>query len=223
MFSIILICTRHEEHGSCNSLELLKIIESIKPEVIFEELSYANFDKCYHENTLTTLETNAIKIYLLNHNIKHIPVDTYNLPRTYDEEVESMYNKILNNNLSVESNDLRRLIDKQMFLVNQYGFSFLNSNENDELFEQFNTLNEKIISILNSENLFRIYKLDKEIKEKREDEILNNIYNYSRDHNYNKAILFIGSGHRKSMIRKIEDYKLKEKIILNWTVYNSAQ
>ena len=37
MFNIVLISTEHREFGNCNSDELCKILESINPDVIFEE------------------------------------------------------------------------------------------------------------------------------------------------------------------------------------------
>jgi len=49
--------------------------------------------------------------------------------------------------------------------------------------------------------------------------MLQNIYNYSKDNQYNQAIVLIGSGHRKSIIEKIEKYKIQESIKLNWTLY----
>lgn len=38
---VTIICTRHEENGNCNSTQLLNIIDGIKPDVTFEELSQA--------------------------------------------------------------------------------------------------------------------------------------------------------------------------------------
>jgi len=66
MNNITLIFTRHEAYGNCNSEELYKIIESIKHEIIFEELSPSNYIRSYLEETLITLETTAIKMFLRN-------------------------------------------------------------------------------------------------------------------------------------------------------------
>lgn len=221
MYNITLICTKHKECGNCNSMELHKIIKEICPEIIFEELSYSHFDKAYKEKSLITLETNAIKKYLQNHKIEHIPVDTYNLPNSYYKDLEYMYKRILNNNKIIESRDLRNLLDKQSLLISRNGFSYLNSNQNDELFGVFKILKERILNIINDENLFRIARLEKEVIEIREREIINNIYNYSKEHIYNQALLFIGSGHRKSIIKKIEKFEIQEKIKLNWILYNN--
>ncbi len=221
MFNITLIFTRHKECGNCNSMELHKLIEKICPEIIFEELSFSHYDESYKEKTLITLETNAIKKYLQNHKIEHIPVDTYNLPNSYYKDLDCMYNRILNNNKIIESHDLRNLLDNQSLLISQNGFNYLNSNQNDELFENFNILKERTLNTINDENLFRIDSLGKEVIEKREYEIITNIYNYSKEHIYNQALLFIGSGHRKSIIKKIEQYKMQGKIKLNWMLYDN--
>jgi len=47
MYNITLICTSHRNAGKCNSKELYRIIETINPEIIFEELSYMDFNKTY--------------------------------------------------------------------------------------------------------------------------------------------------------------------------------
>lgn len=71
-----------------------------------------------------------------------------------------------------------------------------------------------------NEKLFEIDKSMKEVNEKREHEMLQNIYAYSKENGYNKAILTIGAGHRRSIIQKIEEYKKNENLKLNWTFYN---
>ena len=45
MYNITLVCTRHEELGACNSHEMHKILETINPEVIFEEIPPSFFDQ----------------------------------------------------------------------------------------------------------------------------------------------------------------------------------
>src|SRR5688500_15134416 len=94
MCDINLICTRHNEGGNCNSDTLFGIIESINPDIIFEELSKDNYDSSYKEQSLITLETSAIKKYLQYRTITHIPVDTYELPKYYYENIDQMHQRI---------------------------------------------------------------------------------------------------------------------------------
>ncbi len=218
MHNINLIFTIHIENGNCNSAILHKVIEELNPEIIFKELSHITFDEVYSKKCLTSLESNVIKKYLQNHNIEHIPVDTYNLPKHYYKNVDYMLDRIIKSVL-IESRDLRNLIDYQSSLTNKNGFNFLNSDQNDELIEKINTLREKILNIKNDESLFKIARLEKEVINNREDEIIDNIYNFSKKNSYNQAILFIRSGHRKSMINKIEKRKSQEKVKINWTLH----
>ena len=221
MYDITLVCTQHKESGNCNALTLYNIIEGIEPEVIFEELSLSHFHESYEQNKLITLETTAVKEYLKSHTIKHIPVDTYPLPKTYYEAVDRLYRKLYYSNMIQECRDLRYLSDNYTASANQHGFRFLNSDENDRYFEKVILLKEKLLNIMNDENLFHIYRLEKAMIEKREHEILENVYNFSAGTPFNNAMMMIGSGHRKSISSLIEEVKMQERIQLNWRNYSN--
>jgi len=62
MYNITLICTKHKKCGECNSDELHKIIESISPEIIFEELSHSAFHRYYQEE-IPTLSLETLTLY----------------------------------------------------------------------------------------------------------------------------------------------------------------
>jgi len=217
MHNIHLIFTRHYEGGNCNASELYKLIKSVKPEVIFEELSHANFQKSYQENKLVTLETNAIKMYLIGHPINHLPVDTLDRPKLYDEDVDRMLDRITNDNRLPASKNFRYLINQLIAYTSRYGFQFLNSRYNDELMEKFEILKETILNQLNEDRLFQISKLERDTIDKREDVMLANIYQYSRENEYCRGLFFIGSGHRQSILQKVEKYNEMETPKLNWT------
>ncbi|MEC3905979.1 hypothetical protein VOI54_03005 [Tamlana sp. 2201CG12-4] len=221
MYNISGIFTRHQEIGICNSFELLKIVEKISPEIIFEELQYSVFNEIYKEKGRTTLETNTIKKYLQSHSIKHIPVDTYDQPKSHEEECYNMLNKV-SSQASMESFQYRGKIDHLSYLESHFGFDFLNSDQNDKILEEIDILKERILKSINDENLFRIATLEKEIVEKRENRILDNIYNFSKEHLYKQALLFIGSAHRKSIIKKIKTIRKQEKLIINWSLLGSS-
>jgi hypothetical protein len=219
MYQITLVCTRHKESENCNSYELHNIIEILRPEIIFEELSNANFHQFHVQKIRSNLETNAIKMYLQNHPADHIPVDTYFFPISYEDDCDHMYERLFNNN-STESFMLRRLIDKQSTLEEQYGFKFMNNDENDRLILEIQILIEKILQILNDKDLFRIRGLEKKVIAKRERAMLDNIYHYSKEHSYQQGLFLIGSGHRSSIRRLITEYVSTGEIKLNWTYFS---
>ncbi|MDY8137509.1 hypothetical protein [Aquimarina sp. 2201CG5-10] len=210
-----LIFTRHYNIGNCNSKELLKIIESINPDVIFEELEKATFNRIYKENKQTTLETDAIKKHLNKQDIPHIPVDTLPRPLNFYENCKRMRNKI-SGATSRDAFDYRNSIDNLILVTNKYGFDFLNSDTNDKLLQEIDVAKEKVLKTIGDKKLHHISTLENKINEKREDEILNNIYTYCKHRTFNQAIVFIGSGHRKSILKKIEERSKVEDIKLNW-------
>ena len=218
MYDITLVCTQHKESRICNSLELHNIIKQISPEIIYEELSYSHFNESYKQERLIRLETNTVKEYLKNYIIKHIPVYTYQLPLNYYEDLDRMYNELLYTKMTYESHTLRNLLEKQAALIYLNGFCFLNNDENLKHFEEFNFLNETILNSLNYENLLPIHRLEKEMIEKREYQIIKDIYNFNKINSYETALMFIGSGHGKSIFNVINEFERRETIKLNWKV-----
>lgn len=77
---------------------------------------------------------------------------------------------------------------------------------------------EQVMAVLGDEELFRIRRLEHDIVEKREIEMLSNIYVHSKNDPYNSALFFIGSGHRESILKKIAEFDATQETKLNWIV-----
>lgn len=215
---ITLIFTQHETNGACSSDALLQLIEVIKPEVIFEELSLENYRLAYEEMYLNNLESVTIRKYLASQAVEHIPVDTYELPKDYYKDMGAMY-KRLTSSANEYSFGLRSILDRKESLINQYGFHFLNSPQNELLFEQIEILKQRALEKKNDENLYRIALSEKECLEKREDTILDNIYRYCKEKDFSKGLMFIGSGHQKSIKKKIQERIATEEENINWSYF----
>jgi hypothetical protein len=212
MYNIILICTVHNEAGACNLNELYTIIETINPEVIFEEIPPCAFDEYYKDKEKANLETNTIIRYLENHKIEHIPVDYNNIPPTsFFKE-----NRYMHERVEANSYEYRRILDTDSFNRRQYGFKYLNSiycvNLNNELYKVIETALQRI----NNDKFFQTFKLWKDVIEKRDIEMMNNIYNYSKDHRFDRGLFFIGAAHRESIIKKIQQRAVTGDVKLNW-------
>ena len=211
MHNITLICTTHSEIGKCNSRELYKIIAEFKPEIIFEELSHSAYNECYGSQNRFTLETSAIKLYLQNHNIEHIPVVGSELTKDFERKIEIM---TMNSNY-------RNLLDNLWSFQEKYGFEFLNSEQCEQLLEKIKTFENLILKENEDEILSRIYQWTNETIDTYENEIIKNVYNYSNENKYNKALMFIGAAHRKSIIQKVQEYEKKDNSKLNWSFYTN--
>ncbi len=46
--------------------------------------------------------------------------------------------------------------------------------------------------------------------------MLRNIYDFAEQNAFNQAVMFIGSGHRRTLIPLIEMFEKKEKINIEW-------
>ena len=60
MGRITLVCTVHSERGLCNENELFRILETIGPEVIFEEIRPSDFESYYGDKSKHTLEMRTV-------------------------------------------------------------------------------------------------------------------------------------------------------------------
>ncbi len=219
MCNITVISTYHTERGKCNSDELYKIIKSINPEVIFEELPISLFNIIYNGNLPTLpsdapLELKCVKKYLQDHYTKHFPVDLDSNPNLSKDE-NFMFSTFAKNE------DYKKLESEFYLVLTKEGLDFLNSDEYLDFLERKNSLERRILeSAINHKKLLDTYKIFYEKIDKRENAMLQNIYNYSRENLFKSAVFLLGSGHRKSLIKKILQYQEQSEIKLNWTIFN---
>jgi hypothetical protein len=108
------------ESRKCNSDELLKIIETINPEVIFEE--EPNDDKyisCYIDPcSFKTLEIQTIIKYKQTHKIVNLPIDKP-INEFASLFLQERFNEMFNQNL-----DYMQLIKVHCFLRDKNGFPY---------------------------------------------------------------------------------------------------
>ncbi len=217
MHNIIFIGTVHIEKGKCNSDELYKIIKSINPDVIFDEIPSSFFNAFYLTKTQSTVESKAINRYLKKHDVEIIPIDldTSQEISKYQNEFDSIFFSFF------KHEDYIKLDNEKDELMIHEGFKYLNSDAFIDYLNKKIEIEKRILeSEPDNERLHNSYKLFQiEAKDKRENAMLQNIYNYSKENQYNKAVFLLGSEHRRSIIPKIEEYKKMSTIRLNWTMY----
>ena len=211
MHDITLICTVHDEKGACSLSELYRIMERINPETIFEEIPPSAFDAYYRDRTRSNLETRTIDKYLESHQVDHIPVDYYNVPASFFEDDRKMHRRV--EGISI---DYRRLLDTHSSYTRQYGFGYLNSAYCCDLHRELYRAIEVALQRMNDEDLYRTFRLWNSVTEKREHEMISNIYKYSSEHRYDRGLFLLGAGHRASIIEKIQQHAAKEPPKLTW-------
>ena len=207
MKSIILICTVHEEHGNCNSGNLSEIFSRINPDIIFQEISYNFYTEKYHEQSKEILEIQAINKYINHKNTVLVDVDNVEMTKSISEYFDKAIIKTVK--IFPSANEL---FQNQYELECLNGFKILNSKE----INLFNRKLEKLIISTKKEDILSNYKIWKSHNDKREINMIENIYRYSKNNEYKKAIFLIGSGHRGSIIKLIQKYKKNSPIKINW-------
>jgi hypothetical protein len=219
MYNITIIFSMHMNIGNCNPKELYNIIEKENPEIIFEEFDINRTEDEYYKNghykyqNGSTVETFAVMNYLEKNKVIYIPVDTFDITYFPTE----MYKKI-----SSANKEYDELFKQNFILSSEHGFPYLNSIECCDLLEKMHSIEIEVVNKSNDKTLFEEYKKWQIITENRDNEMLKNIYNYSKDHNFNNAIFIIGAEHRKSILEKINDYNVKENIKINWRSWRIA-
>lgn len=215
MNNITLVNTVHYEIGKCNSDELFKIIESLRPDVIFEELNEKLFDKFYTENQLPhePPEVKSIKKYLQHNNINHFPVDIDPIPNLSSQQIEYMFDTFKKYHI------YKILLDEGEYLTKQEGFVYLNSDKCSEIFQKLRIKEKELIQFeVNRDLISQIYKLFYEEQDNRENAMLQNIYNYCNTNQFNQAVFLIGVAHRNSIMQKVA--KSDSKANWTWTFFN---
>src|SRR5690606_39983925 len=99
---------------------------------------------------------------------------------------------------------IKKIGNEQYFLMAQEGFAYLNNEKCSGLIDKKKVAEKNLMGFeINKNTLFRIYKSFHEGQDNRENAMLQNIYNYSNENQYNQAVFLIGSAHRNSIIQKI--------------------
>jgi hypothetical protein len=120
MYNIILVCAHHSEFGKCNSDELYKIIESIRPDIIFEELTQDLFDMFYKENNIPfeLPEIKSVRRYIKNHTTSHFPIDIYLSSTLSSSEINYLFDTVGKHHV------YSKLEEEQKKLAFQEGYDF---------------------------------------------------------------------------------------------------
>jgi hypothetical protein len=210
---ITLISSFHKIHGNCNPSELYEIIETLQPDIIFEELSNNVFEIIYSlYYQPETVEAITIKKYLQKYPIKHFPVDIY----------PANENGLLSDAQVIwgNSTEYRELWNKKLNRLFESGYFFLNSNECTEIIEKLTRIEESVLKETKNIKLLNEHIAEKLVHDKREIEMLRRIYDIGTQYPFAKAVFICGAEHRQGIRKKIAEFETKEKNRIKWTFFN---
>ena len=204
MNTITIVFSAHKNNHSCSSNNLYKIFNDIQPDVLFEEISYELYITRYLKQGNEILEIQAIRKYLESNILKQVIVDTIEKNNKVLEQYERLMETMYKSNSKIR--DILYIMQTEEA---EKGFEYINSSKNDENLK----IIENVIVNSNDENIISNFNEWKKYNEKRDINMINNIYNYCQHNIFNNAIFLVGSGHRDSIIKIIERYETRN---INW-------
>lgn len=219
---VTVILSTHRDHGQCNSENLLQLLTQVKPDVIFEELSEELHNKAFIEGESVCIESEAIRSYIKSNSAENIPVDTYPIPKSHNQN----FNKILDYTFKGarrKSFDSRHLVDQIARYQFTHGFEYLNSAAHIQIMTARENLQNEIILSSNNETLIAQQSSVDKVIFMREEMMLDNIYSHLQHREGVNAIMLIGSAHCNTIRERIDARLKKDTGNINWVFYSDNE
>jgi hypothetical protein len=107
-----------------------------------------------------------------------------------------------------------------MEFISLYGFKYLNSNDYIKMNDIYENEIIETIKFIKDESLLSINQQWLDFMSNREDVMINKIYDYCKEHSFDRGMFYIGAGHRSAIINKTKKYNETEEIKITWNYLN---
>lgn len=193
---VSLIGTYHVERGAVTVAALLAILERLRPEVIFAEIPSSHINR-WRDGSHSTLESVATARYAEAHSVEVIPVDLPEPDDSFFQDHEEMFRAV-----ERTSPEFRRLMDLHTERMLCGGFVYLNSNECSKAWIDIKREERDTIEYIRDPRLHAIHTQVCDTMERRDEEMLSNIYSYCAHSDFGRGVFLVGSAHRGPIIEK---------------------
>lgn len=221
MHKITLVCSVHRENGLCNAGELLEILRAIAPEVVFEEMLPSDFDSYYKHGTKSTLESHAITRYREFKSFQQVPVDRYDMPANLLADIKRV--DCFFDRLEQTSHEYRQLNEEQKSSAHELGFKYLNSVAFTTMMIRIAEIEEKAITGTGDQGLIGGLKRWRHAIQKRELEMIGNIYEYFRENVFDTGVFLVGAAHKTGIIKEVQKHASTGADLINWNFAYDGQ
>lgn len=211
MGQIWVVGSVHEAKGLANVTELVRILERLRPEVIFQEIPTALNEKQMLEGIQETLESKSVGLHCQYNRVELVPVD---LPTP--ELSLFRNNELLHKRVEKVSREYCRLMDWDSEYVRAYGFPYLNSVHCDRIWDDLDREIEATVLQFNEPKLVEMLRSWNQMIERRDIEMLSNIRKYCTEHHFERYLFLVGASHRRSIRRKVESWSIAGSQRIMW-------
>lgn len=208
---ITLIGTLHNPLGQCHVDALCSLLEALAPEVIFEEWRPVDVTARNSDTTWQSLDRKAIARYVQGRIIQQVPVDAYELPPEFRQDVDRLFDYVLAH--SPEYRRLQRIGDEEVF---QYGFAYLNSPPWGALCQRLQVLLEDTIAESGDSDLQKTLTTWTTLVRQREVAMVDNIYAYTREHIFKAGVFLVGAAHISAIANIISTRPVSDQGLIVW-------
>jgi hypothetical protein len=213
---ITLVCTTHTEIGRCNENELTRILESIRPDVIFEEMRRSDFVEHYTDSSKHTLEMKAMSRYLKNSSARQEPVDDYVIPVNFKRDMFALEEFVLS-----LSEEYRAALDEMQRMKFEYGFGYLNSQECVLQLEASERIFEETILKNGTDYAKSLLSMWNDHLRKRNEVMLENVYSFCRNNSFRIGVFLVGAGHLLPIVKGLEGRAKSRANLIEWKIWGT--
>lgn len=208
---ITLIGILHNPLGQCHVDALCSLLEALAPEVIFEEWRPVDVTARDSDTTWQSLDRQAIARYVQGRIIQQVPVDSYDLPPEFRQDVDRLFDYVIAH--SPEYPRLQRIGDEEAF---QYGFAYLNSPPWVALCQRLQVVLEDTIAESGDSDLQKILTTWTTLVRQREVAMVDNIYAYTREHIFKAGVFLVGAAHISAIANIISTRPASDQGLIVW-------
>lgn len=214
MPKIVLLGTTHRESGSCNERELARILETLEPEVVFEEIRPSDFDLIYNRNPPPWLEPRTLKNYATSKPLKQIPVDSYIIEPDFRKRVDQLFDYV-----DSRCNEYFAAKAKMDEMSWKYGFDFLNSQECLDLVKYQRSVFDQAVNASGDKQLIDLLSEWNQSLRNRENAMVDGIYDFCRNNLFENGLFMIGANHLPFIGGLIANQMKIEPNLIEWEVW----
>jgi len=205
MHTITLVCSVHNANGKCNVENLLKILLSLAPEVVFQEVQPSHG---WSLEAQAVTEYRKLKLCQPVHVDEYMaPADAVEIKRLLDAGFEYV---------TEESEEYRLLKIESDERTRRDDFGYLNSADFANANTRMSEIEDKIIGGKAGDAL----RWWRQAMQTREIEMMSNIYAYCRKNAFDTGVFLVGAGHKTGIAKQIENFTGTEPGLIVWKLYN---
>ncbi len=205
MHTITLVCSVHNANGKCNVEQLVKVLQALGPDVVFQEIRPSD-DWSLEAQAAT--EYRKSKLCQLVHVDEHlVPADTAENKRLLDAGFEYV----------AEISEEYQLLEQEYNVQTcQHGFSYLNSVDFGKTRVRMSEIEDEIMGGKAGDAL----RWWRQVMHSREIEMIRNIYAHCRKNAFDTGVFLVGAGHKTGIAKQIENFTGRESDLIVWNLYD---